>query len=160
MKRWCVASLVAAGCSLLVSCATDEQRAIEAGAIQLSQSEIAKVFPGNTIRGKGPRGQLTNYYHKDGRKLNEEANQVTERKWWINDNGQWCETLIVDDSKELCDATIYKDGRSLTWYSEKGAAIGSFLLVTGNPEGFEQPDLKVRPANNTKLPRSSKPSTK
>ena len=127
--------IVAAGC-MLSACATEQQKAANSGAKQLSQAEMAKMFPGNTIRGAGPRGYFTNYYAEDGRKLNKEADQVTERKWWINDKGQWCETLVKDDSEEWCAANIYKDGSKYTWYSEKGAAIGSFSLTGGNPEGL------------------------
>lgn len=156
MKHWCIASLVAAGCILIASCATDEQRAIYAGAIQLSQNEIAKAFPGNTIRGEGSKGQFTNYYQKDGRKLSKEGDQVTTRRWWINDEGHWCETLFADHGRDSCNAAIYNHGHRLTWYSEKGAAIGSFSLVAGDPQGLEESYPKIRPANNSELPPADK----
>lgn len=160
MNRLQVLGFTVACGFFLAACATDEQKAIEAGSIKLSQSEIAKVLPGNTIRGEGPRGQLINYYHTDGRKLNKEANQVAERKWWVNDSGQWCETLVVDESKKLCGMRIYKDGYSLTWYSKMGAAIGSFSLVNGDQQGLEQPYPKIRPANNSELPPADKSAVK
>lgn len=152
MKSWCNAGLAAASCIFIASCATDEQRAINAGAIQLSQNEIAKTLPGNTIRGEGAKGQFINYYHRDGRKLRKEGDQVTMQRWWINDEGHWCETLVLDDGGESCDAAIYHHGHRLTWYSEKGAVIGSFSLVAGDPQGLEEPYPEIRPANNSELP--------
>jgi len=146
-----------AACALvLAACATDEQKAREAGAIQLSQSEIANVFPGNTIKGEGPGGQFINYYHEDGRKLNKEADQVSERKWWINDSGQWCETLVEDERQESCDLRLYKDGHGLTRYSENGVVMGSFSLIVGDREGFSLPYPEIRPANNPKQPAVDK----
>lgn len=152
MTRLQVLGSTAACALVLAACGTDEQKAREAGAIQLSQSEIANVFPGNTVKGEGPRGHFINYYHGDGRKLNKEADQVSEHKWWINDSGQWCETLVVDERQELCDVRIYKDGHDLTWYSENGVEIGSISLIVGDREGFELPYPKIRPANNPKRP--------
>ena len=150
-----------AACALvLAACATDEQKAREAGAIQLSQSEIANVLPGNTVKGEGPRGHFVDYYHEDGRKVNKEANQVSERKWWINDSGQWCETLVEDERQESCDVRIYKDGRGLTRYSENGAAIGSFSLIVGDQEGLELPYPTILPANKPALPAADTSSVK
>lgn len=146
MKHSRVASLVLVICSCLVSCATDERKAIEAGAIKLSQREMTKVFPGSTTKGEDQRGPFTNYYLIDGRKLRKEEDQATERKWWIDKYGRWCETLFVEDNKEICGATIYKDDRGLTWYSEKGDAIASFSLTTRNLEELEEPDLEFRQA--------------
>lgn len=148
MRHWCVRSLILAVCGVGASCATDEQRAIEAGEIPLLQSEIAKIFPGNTVRGRGPGGQVIIYYHKDGRKLKREANEVIQRAWWVNDIGQWCETIVEDESKRICGPAIYKNGHGLTWYSEYGEAIGSYFLVAGDPESIRQHDHKLRQASN------------
>ena len=145
---------------LLAACASDEQKAVEAGAIMLSQSEIAMILPGNTIKGEGPRGQLISYYHKDGRKLIREGNHVAKRKWWVNDGGQWCETLAADESKRFCGMRLYKDGYSLTWYTRAGAVIGSFSLVSGDRHGLERPYSKIRPANNSELPPADKSTVK
>lgn len=156
MKRLQLLGFTAACGFVLAACTTDEQTATEAGEIQLSQTEISKILPGSTIKGRGPRGKFASYYHKDGRKLTKQANQVAERRWWVNDSGQWCETHVVDESTELCGVRVYKAGRSLTWYSEKGAVIGSFYLVTGDPLKLDQPYPKIRPANSSELPPTEK----
>ena len=160
MKRLQVLGSTVVCSFILASCATDEQKTIEAGAIKLSQNEIARLLPGNTIRVESPSGQLINYYHTDGRKLIGKGNQVAKRKWWVNDSGQWCETLAVDESKKLCGMRMYKDGYRLTWYTETGAAIGSFWLVSGDQYGLERPYPKIRPANNSELPPADKSPVK
>ncbi len=147
MKRELVASLVAPIFCFLSSCTTDEQGAIQAGALKLSQSEIAKVFPGSTMKGISPGEPLTNYYLKDGIKLIKEADQVIERKWWINDNGQWCETFADGDNMANCGVKIYNDGHRLAWYSDDGVLVRSFILVAGDTEGLERHALSIRQAN-------------
>ena len=119
----------------LAGCATtsDFDKAIEMGATQLSQQELADAYPGNTA--KNVEGRWTVYYRDDGTKLVKVGNELRERKWWVNDEGQWCETLYRDSSAFCAQTVTVQDG-VYEVYRTNGRSVGKFRIEPGNSENM------------------------
>ena len=59
-----------------------------------------EAFIGNTI--KESNGRWSVFYAPDGRKLVKVNDEITERKWWLDDQGRLCQTMFRDSSKSEC----------------------------------------------------------
>ena len=92
---------------------------------------IADIAVGNTAAYE--RGY--NYYAPDGRKINVgEGGDVVLRRWWVNDDDQWCETL-VRDGREFCGVRWEKVGDNDFFAVGRGFRI-PFQIEQGNPQGL------------------------
>ena len=98
------------------------------------QAALAVLLKGNTSVEAG--GSWAVHYAMDGRKIIAVSGRDTvERKWWVNDKGEWCETLYKD-SAESCAPEIHVTG-------SKGRIIGQhnnlkweFDVLPGNPNNL------------------------
>lgn len=92
---------------------------------------IEEVAVGNTAAYE--RGY--NYYAADGRKIHQrEGGEIVLRRWWVNDDDQWCETL-VRDGRELCGVRWEKAGDTDYFAVGRGFRI-PFKMQEGNTQGL------------------------
>jgi hypothetical protein len=106
----------------------------EAGWKQLEQTEIAKLFTGNTTAEESGRWAV--HYAADGTKVVWVRNKGTEtRKWWINDKSEWCSTLYKNSS-ESCGMRIEKKGEQLRTFDAAGNAKWTFRIEKGNSQNL------------------------
>ena len=116
---------------LLTACVTTElQKMQEQGAVTLSQEAIAARFTGNSLQGTD--GSWTVYYREDGAKLAQVQGKRTERKWWVDDKGNWCETR-VRDGRELCALNFIEQDGVYHAFNPDGSLNVKATLAQGNP---------------------------
>ncbi len=104
----------------------------EAGWQSVEQAEIAKLFAGNTSVEVTDRWAV--HYETDDRKAIWVRNRGTEqRKWWVNDKGEWCETLYAD-AAERCGARYEKRGDEVRSFDADGNPRFTFRIEKGNSQ--------------------------
>lgn len=109
----------------LVACATSGEPKQ-----YLEGNEIKDVAVGNTAAYE--RG--SNYYAPDGRKIHlRESGEIVMRRWWVNDDNEWCETLVAD-GREFCGVKWEKAGDKDYFAVGRGFRI-PFQLEQGNSQG-------------------------
>ena len=96
----------------------------------LEGNAIKAVAVGNTAAYE--RGQ--NYYAPDGRKIHRrEGGEIVQRRWWVNDDDEWCETLVAD-GRELCGVKWEIAGDDDYFAVGRGYRI-PFKIEPGNSRG-------------------------
>lgn len=121
----------------LVSCQTMSSRDkfLSEGARLLSQEELINLYKGNTIKGVASGIKFTTLHREDGIKLIRIGGKVTERKWWINENGQYCETIYKNNTKR-CNIKLYENNGIYRLYKANGSRWVEFKMEKGNTENL------------------------
>lgn len=91
----------------------------------------AALLVGNTV--EEGSGKWAVFYAADGRKsVWVRSGETRVRKWFINDQGEWCETLYRDSALS-CGAQLQVNGKQVRRATQYGAIQWSGKVVEGNP---------------------------
>ena len=97
----------------------------------LSQKDVAALLTGNTV--EEGSGKWAVHYASDGRKVVWVRNGETRaRKWFINDKGEWCETLYRDAALS-CGSQLQVSGNQVRRATQYGAVQWTGKVLEGNP---------------------------
>ncbi len=107
---------------------SDEAAFVAAGATRVPDAARAELVVGNRLEGDG----FTVTYDRDGTKrIRTAGGRVVERRWWIGDDGAFCEELAAS-AAPVCGGhgKLYvKDGRYRAFRPDGSAAPLSFTIA-------------------------------
>lgn len=107
---------------------TDLEKAVKDGFKALSVKETAEWKPGKKIRGDGWKMTYQQVSAKEGKKVIETNKGKSEKKWWINDKGEFCEENFTAGLGTTCDQVIAIKGDEIIGFDGKGKQTAKFKL--------------------------------
>ncbi len=97
----------------------------------IAQKDLQPLLAGNTL--EEISGKWAVYYAPDGRKaVWVRSGDSRARKWFVNDTGQWCESLYRDETVR-CGPQLQKNGTQVRKATQYGAVEWTGKVVNGNP---------------------------
>lgn len=112
---------------------TQLSHVLDAGGRLLSQSELVALVSGNTLRGELPAGTpFTVYFATDGRKAVLLDGVKTEVRWYVDDQGRFCEESVAR-SKTHIGVDIYACDGWYLLFDEDGRELERFRVFPGKP---------------------------
>ncbi|MCA8908254.1 MAG: hypothetical protein KDA64_10275 [Rhodospirillaceae bacterium] len=115
---------------------TQLAQVLDAGGRLLSQRELAALVSGNTLRGELPNGTpFTVYFAADGRKAVLLDGARTEVRWYMDDDGRFCEESVARARSHI-GVDIYACGGWYLLFDEDGRELERSQVVPGNPAGL------------------------